>query len=45
MLDENEWNAYRQRIESLLVEQIETLGEDLLDFTGPADLEARLARR
>ncbi|WP_281291040.1 DUF4351 domain-containing protein [Thiohalocapsa marina] len=37
-------DAYRQRIESLPVDQIETLGEDLLDFTGPADLEAWLAR-
>ncbi|KAA6185102.1 DUF4351 domain-containing protein [Thiohalocapsa marina] len=34
----------REHIQSLPVEQIETLGEDLLDFTSPADLEAWLAR-
>jgi hypothetical protein len=35
---------HKERIESLSVEQIETLGEDLLDFTSTADLESWLSR-
>ena len=35
----------RERIQSLPRLQLETLSEDLLDFTSPADLVAWLARR
>jgi hypothetical protein len=34
----------RQRIETLSLEQLENLGEALLDFQGMADLEAWFSR-
>ncbi|QVL50228.1 MAG: DUF4351 domain-containing protein [Thiocapsa sp.] len=35
---------HRQRIQSLPSEQLETLGEDLLDFTSTLDLDTWLSR-
>jgi predicted transposase YdaD len=34
----------RSRVNSLTIEQLESLGEDLLDFTSMADLEAWLSQ-
>jgi predicted transposase YdaD len=37
--------ALKERITGLRLEQLEALGEALLDFTGPADLERWLQER